>query len=324
MKALVTGGGGYLGKAIVRLLLSRGDQVVSLQRGDYPELTRMGVEIYTGDVADPEVVIRASRDCELVFHVAGKTGVWGEYRDYYHTNVKGTESVIEACRINGIKRLVYTSTPSVVFDGNDEDGIDESMPYPAHFFNHYQSTKAEAEQIVLAANNDQLATISLRPHLIWGPGDPHLIERIIARARKGRLRLINSNNLVDTTYIENAASAHLAAADSLGLNKKCAGRAYFISNGEPVIMNEIINRILIAHKMAPVSKMISPGMAYTAGVIYEVMYKLLGIKQEPLMTRFIARQLSCAHWYNISAARNDLGYEPGISVAEGLDRLNPK
>lgn len=321
MKALVTGGGGYLGKAIVGKLLARGNKVCSLQRGDYPELKQLGAEVFTGDIADTECVIKASRGCDVVLHVAGKTGVWGEYKDYHHTNVKGTESVINACRENNIRRLVYTSTPSVVFDGQDEDGVNESLPYPAHYYNHYQKTKALAEQKILSANNDTLATVSLRPHLIWGPGDPHLIGRILDRARSGRLRLISRDNLVDTTYIDNAASAHLAAADRLDINTACAGRAYFISNGEPLVMRDIINSILEAHNMPPVNKSVSPGLAYAIGVVSETVYKILGIKHEPLMTRFVARQLSCAHWYDISAAENDFGYIPAISIEEGLKKL---
>lgn len=321
MKALVTGGGGYLGGAIIRALFARGDKVASLQRGSYPWLSEAGVQVFTGDIADKETTVRASRGCDVVIHVAGRTGVWGEYRDYYHTNVAGTGSVIDACRENGIARLVYTSSPSVIFDGRDEAGVDENIAYPGNFYNHYQKTKALAEQMVLAANRADLATVALRPHLIWGPGDPHLIDRILERARSGRLRLVKGDNLVDTTYIDNAARAHILAADALGQNAQCAGKTYFISNGEPMPLNELINRILAAYGMPAVCKTITPGLAYLAGAVSEFFYGLLRIKKEPLLTRFVARQLSCAHWYDISAARRDLGYQPAVSIAQGLQEL---
>ena len=324
VKALVTGGGGYLGGAITRGLLARGDTVVCLQRGHYPWLTQAGARVVTGDVADLELVKQACEGCDAVFHVAGKTGVWGGYRDYYHTNVRGTDSVIQACLTNGVHRLIYTSSPSVIFNGRDESGIDETVDYPATYYNHYQHTKALAEQKVLASNNDRLATVALRPHLIWGPGDPHLIGRILERAQNGKLRLVKGDNLIDTTYIDNAATAHLLAADALSRGPQCAGKAYFISNGEPIVLNDMINKILAVYGMPPVTGTISPALAYIAGMLSELVYAGLRINKEPLLTRFVARQLSCAHWYDISAARHDLGYAPAVSIAEGLHRLNPE
>jgi len=322
MKVLVTGGGGFLGGAVTRALLRRGEQVHCLQRGNYPELRQAGATVHTGDMTDLQTVINASQGCDVVFHVAGMTGVWGDYQDYFRTNVTGTQSVIDACLANGIRKLVYTSSPSVVFDGTDEENIDESTPYPDRYFNHYQRTKATAEQLVLAANTNELATVALRPHLIWGPDDPHLIGRIISRAKTGRLRLVSGKqNLVDTTYIDNAVEAHLCAANRLDIASACAGKAYFISNGEPLPMAEIINRILHAAGMPPISKTLSASKLHLIGSLSERIYWLFNIKQEPLMTRFIARQLSCAHWYDISAARRDLGYQPGISIDEGMQRL---
>ncbi|MBF8269928.1 MAG: 3-beta-hydroxysteroid dehydrogenase/isomerase family protein [Gammaproteobacteria bacterium] len=323
MKALVTGGGGYLGGAIVRALLARGDNVVSLQRGSYPWLEQAGARTYTGDINDIDTLLRASAGCDAVFHVAGKTGVWGDYQEYHQTNVAGTACVIHACLKNHIPHLIHTSSPSVVFAGRDEAGINETTPYPEHYYNHYQRTKALAEQKVLMANSRQLATVALRPHLIWGPGDPHLIGRILKRATSGRLRLVKGENLVDTTYIDNAAAAHLQAADALQVGATCAGKAYFISNGEPRVLHELINAILAAYRLPPVTKTITPALAYTLGVLSEFVYTLGRIKREPLMTRFVAKQLSCTHWYDISAARRDFGYTPTISIAEGLRRLKP-
>ena len=321
MKALVTGGGGYLGGALVRALLARGDDVAALQRGDYPWLGQAGVLVYRGDISNRETVLAASKGCDVVFHVAGKTGVWGDGEEYYRVNVTGTESVINACLENGIRRLVYTSSPSVIFTGTDEEGVNESVPYPDHYYNHYQYSKAIAERKILAVNDEGLATIALRPHLIWGPDDPHLVGRLAARARNGKLRLINRDNLVDCTYIDNAVSAHLLAADNLAPGSTCSGRAYFITNGEPLPMRTLINRILDAMNIAPVTGTVSPQVAYLLGIIYETVYSVFGINREPLMTRFVARQLSCSHWYDLSAARRDLRYQPEVSIAAGLERL---
>ncbi|MGK0298828.1 MAG: nucleoside-diphosphate-sugar epimerase [Gammaproteobacteria bacterium] len=322
MKALVTGGGGYLGGAIVRALIQRGDIVSSLHRGEYPELISLDVKIFKGDITDTETVIKASLGCDVIFHVAGMTGVWGFYQDYYHTNVTGTQSVINACIKNGITKLIYTSSSSVIFNGNHEENVDETFPYPDKYFNHYQRTKSTAEQMILAANSTELATVALRPHLIWGPNDPHLVQRIITRAKKGSLRLVKGNShLVDTTFIDNAAHAHICAADHLDIDSNCAGRAYFITNGEPKPMSYIINNILLAHGMTSITKTIPANILFTSGTLSEWIYTILNIKREPMMTRFIARQLSCAHWYNIDAARNDLGYKPLISINEGMQIL---
>lgn len=321
MKILVTGGGGFLGGALVRALRARGDQVVAMQRGDYPGLMALGVEVFRGDLCNRDLLRHASNGCDLVLHVAGKTGVWGDYREYHHCNVAATRNVIEACLENGIERLVHTSTPSVVFAGRDEDPADESAPYPARFLNHYQATKAEAERLVLAANSSRLATLALRPHLIWGPGDPHLIRRVVERARSGKLRLVKTNKKVDVTYIDNAVRAHLLAGAALRPGAPCAGKVYFISDGAPQPLYIIINEILAAHGLPPVRNFISPELAYLAGSIFELAYRLIRIKREPLLTRFVARQLSCAHWYDLRAAQRDLGYQPLISHQEALARL---
>jgi len=322
VKVLVTGGAGFLGKEIVKLLLNRGIEVRTLQRGTYTELDELDVEILTGDISDADTVLRASSGCDVIFHTAAKAGVWGSYESYYQPNVVGTRNVLDACKKNNIQTLVYTSSPSVVFGGEDEDGIDESAPYPDHFLSHYSATKAEAEKLVMAANSEKLSTVSLRPHLIWGPGDKHIYPRIIERAKTGRLKLIDNNNkLVDTTYITNAAHAHMLAFDNLMNDKTCTGKTYFISNGEPLPMSEIINRFLKITGMPPITKKVSPNLAYAIGVIMETVYKLLNITSEPFMTRFVAKQLSVAHWYDLSAAKKDLGYQPLVDIDEGMDLL---
>jgi nucleoside-diphosphate-sugar epimerase len=322
MKALVTGGGGFLGTALVRLLRARGDEVRSFSRGRHEHLSALGVEQLEGNLADQSAVARAAAGCDIVFHVAAKAGVWGRYPEFFATNGTGTANVVAVCRKLGLERIVYTSSPSVVYSGGDMEGIDESIPYPKRFEAHYPATKAEAERLLLAANGPNLATVSLRPHLIWGPGDPHLIPRLLTRARAGKLKRIgNARKSVDTTYIDNAALAHLLAGDRLYVGSPIAGRAFFLSQGEPVDLWDFINRILAYAGLPPVSKSVPVRMALLAGAVLESVYGLLRIRTEPPMTRFVARQLSTAHWFDITAARRDLGYEPVVSTEEGLRRL---
>ena len=272
-------------------------------------------------------MLDAAHGADVVFHVAAKAGVWGPYADYHRANVEGTRSVLEACRIARVGRLVYTSSPSVVAgigSGNIE-GANESLPYPKRYATAYPQTKAEAERLVMAANGSGLATVALRPHLIWGPGDNHLIPRIIARVRSGRLRQVgDGTNKVDSIYVDNAADAHVLAADRLaasGSEAPPAGRAYFISQNDPRPLWDLVNGILRAAHLGPVTRSISPGMAHAAGATLELVHRMFRLPGEPLMTRFVAHQLSTAHWFDTSAATRDLGYEPTISIDEGLARL---
>jgi nucleoside-diphosphate-sugar epimerase len=322
MKALVTGGGGFLGGAIVRRLVERGDSVRSLSRGDYPDLRALGVETLRGDLADREITSRAVEGVDVVFHVAAKAGIWGPRAEFVLANVEGTRNVVEACRVHGIRKLVFTSSPSVVYGGGDLEGVDESTPYPSRFAAFYPETKAEAERIVLARNEPNLATVALRPHLIWGPGDNHLIPRILARAREGTLRKIGKRaNLVDSIYIDNAVDAHLLAAERLEPGSPIAGRAYFLSQGEPWPLWDLVNAILRAAKLPPVERSVPLWAAQTIGFVLETAHRTLRLPGEPRMTRFLAHQLGTAHWFNIDAARRDLGYSPTVSIEEGLGRL---
>ena len=196
------------------------------------------------------------------------------------------------------------------------------MPYPEHFEACYPQTKAAAERLVLQANDDTLATVALRPHLIWGPEDNHLVPRILERGARGSLRRIGTRAcLVDTIYIDNAATAHLQAADRLAIGSVVAGKVYFLAQGEPLPVWEVVNRILAAGGLPPVSRTISPGLAYAAGAVLEKVYTLLRLKGEPRMTRFVARELSTAHWFDLGAARRDFGYAPQVSFDEGIERL---
>jgi nucleoside-diphosphate-sugar epimerase len=309
-----------LGSAIVRMLIARGETVRTYSRSTYPHLEQLNAEQIQGDLADARGLVEACRNVEAVFHVAGKPGVWGSYKSFHAPNVVGTRNVIEACRRNGVQRLIYTSSPSVVFDGKDMQGVDESVPYPDTYHAHYPRTKALAEQAVLEAAHKGLASVALRPHLIWGPGDNHLVPRILARAHRLR-RVGRGTNRVDTIYIDNAAHAHLLAEAALKRNPALAGRAYFISQDSPIALWKMIDLILAAGGKPPVKKSIPSAAAFVAGAVCEGLFKLLRIKTEPPMTRFVARELATSHWFNIAAAKTDLGYEPLVSTREGLRRL---
>jgi nucleoside-diphosphate-sugar epimerase len=321
--ALVTGAGGFLGRYIVEQLVARGDRVRSLARGRYAELDQLGVETIQGDIQDAGAVERACEGVEIVLHVAAVAGIWGPWQHYHGINVLGTSNVLAACRKQGVGRLVYTSSPSVTFAGRDQCGVDESAPYPARWLCHYPHTKALAEQEVLAANGrDGLVTCSLRPHLIWGPRDQHLIPRLVERARRGQLRQVgDGTNRIDAVYVENAATAHLQAADALRPESPVAGRAYYISNGEPVNCWQWINQILALAGLPPVTRRISRQAAYAAGAVVVWLWTVLGRTEDTRMTRFLAAQLATSHYFDISAARRDFGYEPQVSMAEGMRRL---
>ncbi len=323
MKVLVTGAGGFLGGGITRMLLERGDEVRCVQRGSYPWLEQAGCEVMTGSLTDPELCERAVAGCDAVIHVAAKAGVWGPWQEYFDANVVATRNLLRSCRQHGISRMVYTSTPSVVHAGGDVEGVDESVPVSDHFQTAYPATKAIAEKEVLAANRADFRTVALRPHLIWGPGDPHLVPRVVSRAKAGRLRMVGGGEKkIDTVYVDNAAAAHVCALDRLAeSDAACAGRAYFITQDEPLPQVDFINRILAAAGLPEERRSVNPRVAWVAGAVLETAFRLVGSKEEPPMTRFVASQLATAHWYDISGARRDLGYEPTISVDEGMERL---
>ncbi|WP_445776278.1 2-alkyl-3-oxoalkanoate reductase [Shewanella sp.] len=321
-KVFVTGAGGFLGFAICQRLLAAGISVVGFARGNYPQLAQLGVDMRRGDISDFASVKQAMQGCDMVFHVASKAGVWGSKQSYYSPNVDGANNIINACKALNIPSLVYTSTPSVTFAGVDENGINESAPYASQYLNYYGESKAIAEQKVLAANSNSLKTTALRPHLIWGPNDPHLVPRVIERAKAGKLKLVgNQDKLVDTIYVDNAAYAHILAAVDLVNAANSAGKAYFLSNDQPITMAAMLNKILACAALPPVSKRVPAGVAYAAGAVLETLYGLLNKTQEPIMTRFVARQLSTSHYFDISAAKQDLGYTPLVSIEQGMQQL---
>jgi nucleoside-diphosphate-sugar epimerase len=322
MRALVIGGGGFVGLAVIRALIARGIECAAVGRSRYPVLEDLGVKVERGDIIDCDFLVRTVKGYDTVFHVAAKAGIWGPRSEYETVNVLGTGNVIDACRATGVKCLVYTSTPSVVFNHADINGNDESMPYGRSFLCHYAASKARAEQLVLAANSASLATCALRPHLIWGPGDPHLIPRLLARGRRRQLRQVGDGcNLVDISYIDNVADAHLLAADNLHATATAAGKAYFISQGKPVNLWQWINDLFRRLEIPPVPGRIGFRTAYAIGWVFEWVYRAGRIAAEPRMTRFLAEQLARSHWFSIARARKDLGYRPKISTEDGVARL---
>jgi nucleoside-diphosphate-sugar epimerase len=306
----------------VKLLLERGDRVRILARGHYPALAQMGVECLRGDVGDRATVQTAVEGMDVVFHAAAKAGIWGRPADYQRTNVEGTRNVIAACREKQVRRLVYTSTPSVVTGEASLEGVDESYPYSAAPLCEYQRTKIIAEKEVLRANSAcGLLTTALRPHNIWGPGDPHFIPRLARRSRSGRLRRIgDGTNKVDVTYIDNAAQAHVLAADRLQAGSPIAGQAYFLGQEAPLLLWPFLDLMLEGLGLPRVARSLPYGAARALGLALEWAYGAFSLPGEPPMTRFLAAQLGKSHYFSLRRARAELEYSPAVTIQEGLER----
>jgi len=319
MHALVTGGGGFLGSAIAKELITKEINVTVIGRRKYLHLPT-SVRALQGDIRDYEFVKKSFNNIDVVFHTAALAGIWGKKREFSDINIKGTENVIKACQLNSVPKIVFTSSPSVIIGHSSLEGVNESVSYPNKYLCEYPNTKAFAERMILQANNSSLCTTAIRPHLIWGPGDPHLIPRIITRASNNRLMIIgDGKNKVDMTYIDNAVSAHLKVA--FAPNENVAGKAYFVSDDEPVLLWNWVNALLKRLDIPEVTRKISYANAMRLGSLLEIIYSLLAIKNEPPMTRFLASQLATSHFFNISNAKKDFGYRPLVSNEEGMNRL---
>jgi len=307
----------------VERLLSQGRAVAVAGRTPAPDLAARGVRFIRAPLEDCDAVRAACAGIDMVFHAAARVGVWGRHSDFFKANVLGTRAVVEGCRRHGVRRLVYTSTPSVVYNGRGLAGADESLPLTTRCPSPYPLTKAAAEAEVLAAHSPGLGTVALRPHLIWGPGDPHLVPRILARARAGRLRIVGEGrNRVDMVHVENAADAHIAAEAALcAPGAPAGGRAYFITDGQPVGLWDWINELLAALGEPPVTRRMPLGAAWALGAACEAAWRVLPLRGEPPMTRFIAAELARDHWFDISAARRELGYAPRMGMAQGMAEL---
>lgn len=326
LDVLVTGGGGFLGKALVCELLERGHRVRSFSRGTYPELEGLGARCVRGDLGDAASVDGAVAGCDAVFHVAAKADAWGAVHDFERTNVLGTQNVIEACVRHSVRALIYTSSPSVVPENQDIQGVDESIGRATEFCADYPRTKAKAEELVEAAcRANRLRAVILRPHLIYGPGDPQLLPRLLSRYKSGRLRRVGAGrNKVDVTHIEDAVASQICALRALLDEQKAPavnGKAYFISSGEPISLWEMVDKMLATQGSGPVKSSIPAKLAERIGAVLEVWGRLTGSQKEPAMTRWIARKMSHHQWFDLSAARNDLDYRPSVSNDQGLESL---
>ena len=345
----VTGASGFIGGRLAERLLASGRRVRVLARRPLPALEKLGAEVLLGDLHDLDALHRGCDGAGSVFHVAGRVGVWGPAADFFHVNVEGTRNVIAACHTAGVRRLIYTSSPSVVYHGGDLAGVDESAPLCTAAPCAYPTSKAAAERLVSESNSASLATISLRPHLVWGPGDQNVVPRVLALAKKGRLKIIGpGRNKVDVTHISNVVDAHLLAEQALA---KChiisdtspnvtdptchligdmsagesprdpGGQAYFITNGEPVVLWDWINELLRGVGLPELTKHVSVATAYRVAGVLEALWTVLPLKGEPPTTRFVVKELATDHWFKLDAARRDLGYEPHVTMAAGTAEL---
>lgn len=324
-KVLVTGAGGFLGGYIARDLIASGYEVYSFSRSKYPALEKMGVTQRQGDLSKYDDVEAALVGMDAVIHTASQVGMWGRYEDFYKTNVTGTENIIRACHKWHIHKMVYTSTPSVAFGEESLCNANESIDYPDRYLSMYAETKAIAEKLVMLANGGSLATVSIRPHLIFGPGDMNLVPRVVEAAKKGKLKIIgDGENLVDVTYVENASLVHLLALEELSPESPIAGKAYFLGQG-PIKLWDFTNELLKRSGEKPITKKISFKLAYFIGFMIETVLKLIGKYDiHPPMTRFVALQLGKSHYYSHENIERDLSYKPKFTIEEGLDRLFAK
>jgi nucleoside-diphosphate-sugar epimerase len=321
-RVLVTGGGGFIGKALVHELIGRGIETAVVGRNAYPDLEALGVHCLQGDIRDQAFLEHALAGYDTVFHVAAKAGIWGPRQEYYAINAIGTANIIAACRRNGVPRLVHTSTPSVVFDRANLEGVDETTAYAVRPLCHYAASKILAEQEVLRANSRELQTIAIRPHLVWGPGDHHLVPRLLERGRVKALKIVGSGeNRVDIAYIDNVVQAHVLAANNLESTGSGAGQSFFIGQEQPVRIWEWINDLFTRLGVPAVTRRIPLAVAYCAGMALEGAYAVLGKAEEPRMTRFLACQLAKSHWFSHQKAQKLLGYSPLVSTDSGMDRL---
>jgi nucleoside-diphosphate-sugar epimerase len=317
MKVLVTGGTGFLGSQVVQALLARSDQVRVLARNPQvaAPLTDAGAQVVPGDLRERSTVLAACAGMDAVCHAGALSAPWGKAAHFYAVNVCGTENVIAGCLAHGVSLLVHLSSPAVVFNGRDQLNTNEAVPYPRRFTSEYARTKKLGEDRVNAAARDGLSTIILRPKAIFGPGDTSLLPRVIAAARSGRLPQIgDGKNWVDFTYVDNVVHAVLLALDS----ERAAGRTYTITNGEPVLLWDMIRRVLALTRCSTLCRQVSIGAAYTAARWMEMRASITG--REPLLTRYTVSILARTQTYDLAAARRDLGYAPLVSMEEGVWR----
>lgn len=321
MKVLVTGASGMLGRQTASALAARGDDVTVLQR--HP--SGLPLREVLADVADRDAMGNAAAGQDAVVHLAAKVNVTGRWADYERANVQGTASVVQACRAAGVSRLVHVSSPSVAHAGAALVGVGAEVADPARARGHYARSKAHAEQIALGADGDALAVVAIRPHLVWGPGDTQLVGRLVERARSGRLPIIGSGAaLIDSTYVTNAVDALVAALDRC---QQAHGEALVVSNGEPRPVGELIADICRAGGAPVPTRHLPYPAAALAGALVDTVWATRlalpfgGSPGDPPLTRFLAEQLSTAHWFDQRRTRELLQWVPAVSLEQGLAEL---
>jgi len=316
MKVLVTGASGMLGRATALALLERGDEVCVLQRRP----AGLPCREVLGDVADPDVVGRGLAGQDAVVHLAAKVDVVGRWADYAHANVEGTREVVAGCRAQGVPRMVHVSSPSVAHAGRPLVGAAADRADPRHARGHYARSKAVAERVALRADFESLAVLAVRPHLVWGPGDTQLVARIVARADAGRLPVLGAGTaLIDTTYVDNAGAALVAAVDACGT---AHGEALVVSNGEPRPVREVLTRLCRAAGVPGPRRRVPAWAGHVAGAAVEAVWAATGRRDTPPLTRFLAEQLTTAHWFDQRRTREVLGWRPHVDLEEGFTRLS--
>ncbi len=281
-----------------------------------------GQNVWSATLGTGTSRLNACQDVDTVFHIAAKAGIWGSWSEYRKINIEGTVNIADSCRRNGVVCLVYTSTPSVVFDRGSIENGDEDLPYAQRFLCSYAKSKVAAERYLLENLSEEMRVCALRPHLIWGPDDPHLIPRLLERGKMGELKIVgDGRNKVDITFVDNAAYAHILAALSLHESSRISGQAYFIGQERPVFLWDWINDLYRELGIAQLEKKVPLAAAYLAGWLLEILHGMVRAKKEPRMTRFLALQLSRSHFFSHERAKKDFGYEPLISIEEGQRRL---
>ena len=327
MKILVTGGLGFIGFRLVQNLIDQGHEVHALGRTQKPPKAKEihGLHYHPHDLSTSVLSADWFLGTDTIFHVAAKAGMGGNFTEYLQANLVSTEKLLVAAKQAKVKRFIYTSTPSVVFSKHPICNGTESLPYSTENFSPYATTKAWAEKAVLLADNKSgMRTIALRPHLVWGAGDPHLLPRVIARHQAGKFKIVgNAKNKVDLTHVDNVVHAHLCALESMQVNASLGGKAYFIGQNEPVFLWEWLNHIFTELGLPTLEKAVPFKTAYHLGFMIEKLWGALRIKSDPPMTRFVACQLAQDHWFSSEAAQKDLGYQPILSMDQALEKTLP-
>jgi len=322
VRVAVTGGSSLIGAALAELLVQRGDDVVAFQRGRAGGLDPR-IEQHLGDIRDGDAVDAAFAGCDVAVHLAAKVGVVGEREEYAAINIEGTRHVVDAARRNGLRGVVHVSSPSVAHDGRAIVGGGADPPITHHRKAWYPQTKAVAERLALGVSDDRCGVVAIRPHLVWGPGDTQLVGRILERAAAGRLALVGGGRaLVDTTYVDNAATALAAAADAIRPLGRCAGKAYVVSNGEPRPIRELVEAFCVAAGVPFAPRDVPLSVARRVGSLIDRVWPRLDLSEEPPLTRFLAEQLGTAHWFDQREVRADLGWAPAVTIDQGLARLS--